>query len=152
MGIPIARKLSPEKHTDEGYEIVDEVPVASPLDLQKAPSLYEMVQQQLMAENIKAWEAEFGTETEEEADDFYVEDDIEPMSMHENDHVPTIAELRKQVEEINKEIEQRNRESYLEEYFKRYPDKKPPAPEGEPPSRDLREQGVPKKEKPKKED
>lgn len=99
-----------------GREHLNPVPLEPPLGYRREPSLAEQIRQQIRLEKLRQWEAEFEEETEEEADDFHVEDEFEPMSPHENDHVPTIAELKKQAVEINEKIKQEQRRKAVEDY------------------------------------
>jgi len=128
-------KSARDKHNELGEEIIDPVPMAPPLNYKREPSLHEIVAQQIRSSKIREWESQFGPESEEEADDFEIEGDTEPMSKYENDHIPSIKILKQQVEEIKAEIENQNRKQAVEDYYKKFPEKRPPKEEAaaEPP-------------------
>jgi len=105
-------KLAPSRHTPEGHEQLDPKPMQPPLGYKKAPSLSEQIRQQVLA--AKLAELDHLEETEEEADDFDVDDDLGPYSPHENEGMPTIKELKARVEEINAEIKRQNIEKIRE--------------------------------------
>ena len=99
-------KKTDERHNEAGQELLDPKPMQPPLGYKRAPSLAEQIRHQVMIAKLQALEEL--EETEDEADDFEVGDDWEPMSKHENDHVPSIKELRRRVDEINAEIRAQN--------------------------------------------
>jgi len=119
------------KHNEFGLEIVSPKPMQPPLGYKRAPSLSEQIRQQVLAHKLEM--LEHLEETEEEADDFEVEDDFEPASPHENEHMPTVKELRLRAKEINEEVKRRNLEN-LRDQLKRENDAKRGVPEA-PPSR-----------------
>lgn len=106
------------RHGEGGREYLDPVPLEPPLGYRRQVSLADQIRQQVRLERLRAWEAEFEAETEEEADDFEVEDEFEPMSPHENDYVPTIAQLKEQAREINERIRMEHKRRAVEEYKK----------------------------------
>lgn len=103
-------KRSEDKHTAEGLEITDPTPMQPPLGYRRTLSLSEQIAQQVRIAHLKILEDSAIEETEDEADDFEVGDDFEPLSQHENDHMPTLANLKKQAKEINDKIERRKLE------------------------------------------
>lgn len=107
-------KMAPHRHSKEGHEILDPKPMQPPLGYKKAPSLSEQIRQQVLA--AKLAELDHLEETEEEADDFEIDDELGPYSPHENEGMPTIKELKARVEEINAEIKRQNIEKIREEF------------------------------------
>lgn len=90
------------RHNSEGEEILDPTPMQPPLGYKKQPSLHEQIRAAVIASKLDEMYAL--EETEEEADDFNVEDDFEPSSPHENDHVPSLAELKATAKALNEQI------------------------------------------------
>lgn len=99
-------KLSPDKHTESGEEIMDPRPMQPPLGYHRPPTLAEQIRQQVLLQKLDALDAL--EETEEDADDFAVDDEFEPFSPHENEGMPTIRELKARAKEINDEIKRRD--------------------------------------------
>lgn len=97
------------RHDEQGREKLDDRPMQPPLGYKRAPSLAEQIRQQVIAAKLEELDAL--QETDEEADDFEIGDDFEPLSPHENDHIPSIKELRKRADEINAEIQRQNLEN-----------------------------------------
>lgn len=108
-------KKSPLRHNERGEEILDPTPIAIPMGLQnKQPSLSEQIAQQVRQMKLELYMGDDSIqETEDEADDFEVGDDVEPMSKWENDHIPPIAVLKQRAKEINDQIQQANREAAI---------------------------------------
>lgn len=100
-------KRSEERHNDAGEEILDPTPMQPPLGYKRSLSLSEQIAQQVRIAHLRILEDSAIHETEEDADDFEVGDDFEPLSAYENDHMPTLANLKKQAKEINDAIEKR---------------------------------------------
>lgn len=74
-----------------GHEILNPTPMQPPLGYKRAPSLVEQIREQIRAhKHLEDNEPE----TEEEADDFEIEDDPQPHSRWENDMIPSIKESR----------------------------------------------------------
>jgi len=107
-------KKSPLKHDETGGEILDPTPMQPPLGYKRTPTLSEQIAQQVRIAQLRILEDAALHETEDEADDFEVGDDFEPLSQYENDHMPTLANLKKKAAEINKQIRQRNLELAIE--------------------------------------
>lgn len=107
-------KRSPEKHDADGGEVIDPTPMQPPLGYKRSLSLSEQIAQQVRIAHLKILEDEAIHETEDEADDFEVGDDFEPLSQYENDHMPTLASLKKKAAEINAAIKKRNTELAIE--------------------------------------
>lgn len=107
-------KRAPEKHDEFGGEILDPTPMQPPLGYKRSLSLSEQIAQQVRIAQLKILEDNALHETEDEADDFEVGEDFEPLSPHENDHMPTLANLKKQAAEINAAIKKRNTELAIE--------------------------------------
>lgn len=83
-----------------GREILNPTPMQPPLGYKKAPSLSEQIRQQI--QQLKYME-DSEPETEEEADDFEIDDDPIVQSRWENDLIPSIKETRARAREIEKE-------------------------------------------------
>lgn len=103
-----------EKHNEFGEEIPDPTPMQPPLGYKRSLSLSEQIAQQVRIAHLKILEDSAIAETDEEADDFEVGDDYEPMSKWENDNVPTLGVLKKRAKEINDAIERRKLEVAIE--------------------------------------
>lgn len=95
-------KRTNQRHQD-GREKLNPVPMSPPVGFKRQPSLSEQVRQMVVLERIRALQEM--EETEEEADDFDVDDDMEPISKYENEHMPSIRELKARAQEINDQIE-----------------------------------------------
>lgn len=100
-----------KRFNDRGEEILDPTPMAPPLGYKRQPSLYEQIQAAVRQSKLD--EMYSLEETEEEADDFEVGDDFEPMSEHENEHMPTLANLKKEAARLNDEIKKAQKEAAL---------------------------------------
>jgi len=98
---------SVKRHNEAGEEILDPKPMQPPLGYRKTLSLAEQIAQQVRIHHLKILEDSAIEETEDDADDFEVGDDFEPFSPHENEHMPTLANLKKKAKEINDAIEKR---------------------------------------------
>lgn len=105
------------RYTPDGRELMDPKPMQPPLGYKRAPSLAEQIRQQVLAAKLEELDAL--AETEEEADDFEIDDDMAPFSPHENEGMPTVKELKKRAQEINDEIKRRNIEALREGLEKR---------------------------------
>lgn len=111
-------KKAPEKHDENGGEILDPTPMQPPLGYKKSLSLSEQIAQQVRIAQLKILEDNMVHETEEDADDFEVGEDFEPLSQYENEHMPTLANLKKKAAEINAAIKKRNTELAIEAHKK----------------------------------
>lgn len=109
-----AAKRGPDKHDENGGEVLDPTPMQPPLGYKRSLSLSEQIAQQVRIAHLKILEDSAVSETEDEADDFEVGDDFEPLSQYENDHMPTLANLKKKAAEINAAIKKRNTELAIE--------------------------------------
>lgn len=105
-----AEKRSPEKHDENGGEVIDPTPMQPPLGYKKSLSLSEQIAQQVRLAQLRILEDNAVAETEDEADDFEIGEDYEPLSKYENEHMPTLANLKKRAKEINDAIEKRKLE------------------------------------------
>lgn len=76
-------KLERMGQTAEGSEILDTTPIEPPLGYLKQPSMVEHIRALIQSEKLKQEAAEQGDESFDEADDFDVEDDVEPISEFE---------------------------------------------------------------------
>lgn len=107
-------KRAPEKHDENGGEILDPTPMQPPLGYKRSLSLSEQIAQQVRIAHLKILEDSAVSETEDEADDFEIGEEYEPLSKYENDHMPTLANLKKKAAEINAAIKKRNTELAIE--------------------------------------
>lgn len=79
-----------ELYLDEnGHEKPNPVPMQPPVGYKKQLTIAEQIRQQIRAASLEARQA--GAETEEEANDFDVGEDMEPHSPWENDFEPDPA-------------------------------------------------------------
>lgn len=104
-------KQSEERHNELGEEVLDPTPMQPPLGHKKTPTLREQIMQQVRL--MKQLEADAIEETEEEADDFEVGDDFEPLSKYENDHIPSVKVLKGKIEKMKKQIADANRRAAI---------------------------------------
>jgi len=109
-------KKSPEKHDANGFEIGNPTPMQPPLGYKKSVSLAEQIGQQVRLAKLEMLENRHLDETEEEADDFAIGDDYEPLSPHENDHVPSVVELKKKAKALNERIKEANRREAIDRH------------------------------------
>lgn len=123
-------KLAPARHDANGGEVLDPTPMQPPLGYKRTPSLAEQIRQQILLAKI-GLDDDAIEETEEEADDFEVGDDYEPLSPHENDHIPSVKVLKKKAAEINEKIKAANAKKAVEEYKKKHEKEAAPPPASE---------------------
>lgn len=107
------KKPTDLRHNGQGHEILDPTPMQPPLGYKRAPTLAEQIRQQVLVARLEAMDNL--EETEDEADDFEVGDDFEPLSKYENDHVPTLAVLKERAKQINEAIRRANIEARRKE-------------------------------------
>lgn len=79
------QKLLSRSQTFEGKEVPSDVPMAPPIGYVKQPSMVEHIRAMVQSEMVRQRAMASGLETFEEADDFDVADDLEPLSGYEND-------------------------------------------------------------------
>lgn len=89
------------RHTEDGKEILNPTPMQPPLGYKPALSLAEQIRQQVRS--LKALD-DMEPETEEEADDFEIEDDPPIPSRWENDLVPSLKETRARIRETEAQL------------------------------------------------
>lgn len=106
-------ELSKTRHNEDGEELLDPTPMQPPLGYKKTLSLSEQIAQQIRRMKLEILNDESIQETDEEADDFNIGDDYEPISKHENDHIPSIGELKKRAKIINDQIKEANRQAAI---------------------------------------
>lgn len=116
---------SEKKHDEHGFEKMDPTPMQPPLGFRRTPSLHEQIRHAVMIDRLENMKLE---ETEDEADDFEIGEDFEPLSPHENDHIPSIREMKKKVEELNLEIKKANTKAAIAAYEKKLAESKPETP------------------------
>lgn len=88
-----------------GHEVVDPTPMAPPIGYQDAPSIMDMINAQVKAAHAIS-ELEKLSETEEDADDFEIDDDPDslPGTPWENDTEPSIKDARKRLAAIEQAV------------------------------------------------
>lgn len=121
-----APKLSPQRHDDNGYEKLDPTPMQPPLGYKKTLSLSEQILQQVRQYKQQLLEDDAIEETDEEADDFEVGEDFEPLSPYENDHIPSVKKLKADAKAINAKRTEAIRKKAIEEHEAKKAAAKPP--------------------------
>lgn len=123
-------KLAPQRHNENGEEILDPTPMQPPLGYKKTLSLHEQIAQQVRLAKLQLLDDVNLEETDEEADDFEVGEDFEPLSKYENDHMPSVKQLKKQAQAINAKIKEAHNKKAIDDYKKSQekPPASPPAP------------------------
>lgn len=76
-------KLALKRQTLSGAEMPDPTPMAPPIGYVKQPTMVEHMRQMIRSEHLRLAAEAAGAETFEEADDFDVPDDLEPLSAYE---------------------------------------------------------------------
>lgn len=109
-------KLASIRHNEAGEEVLDPTRRQPPLGHKKTVPLHLQIRQMVMQEKLRQIEME--PETEEEAEDFNVGEDFEPLSKYENDHIPSLRKLREKAKEINDQIKAAQRKKAVEDYQK----------------------------------
>jgi len=116
--VDLGLKKSPLRHSKEGHEQLDPTPMQPPLGYKRTPTLSEQIAAQVRQMKVDLLADSELEETDEEADDFDVGDDFEPMSPYENDHIPSIRVLKAQAKRINEMIAEANREALIKAHEK----------------------------------
>lgn len=107
-------KPSRARHDEHGREILDPTPMQPPLGYKRTPTLSEQIAQQVRQMKLEILQGDSVVEeSEDDADDFQVGDDFEPLSPYENDHIPPLAVLKKRAKEINDAIKEQNRRAAI---------------------------------------
>lgn len=106
-------KQAPLRHDARKHEVLDPTPMQPPLGYKPTPTLSEQIRMQVMQMKADLLNDESIGETEEEADDFEIGDDFEPLSRHENDHIPPIGILKARVKAYNKLIKEANAQAVI---------------------------------------
>lgn len=88
------------RHDKQGFEHLNDTPMQPPLGYKKTLSLSEQIR--LQVRQLKALE-DMEPETEEEADDFEIAEDMIQESRWENDNVPSIKETRRRIAELEEQ-------------------------------------------------
>lgn len=76
-------KLKGLKQTLDGSEIPDPTPMAPPVGYIKQPSMVDNIRNLIRSERLRQDAETAGAETFDEADDFDIEDDPEPISQYD---------------------------------------------------------------------
>lgn len=108
---------SEQRHNEFGEELLDDTPRKVPLKHSRTPTLREQILQAVRQE--KLLEDDAIGETEDEADDFEVGEDFEPISAYENDHIPSIKTLKAKAKEMNEQIAETNRRAAVAAHEKK---------------------------------
>jgi len=87
------------RHDENGKEILNPTPKAPPLNYKPQMSIADQIRQQVRALR----DIDMEPETEEEADDFDIDDDPPIPSRWENDLIPSIKETRARRRELERE-------------------------------------------------
>lgn len=80
------------RHDKAGREHLDPTPMQPPLGYKRQPSLAEQIRTQVAAHHAALRDHE--PESLEEADDFDIDDEVDPHSKWENDFEPSVKELK----------------------------------------------------------
>lgn len=98
----VFRTTDKQNRFDEnGHEILNPTPMQPPLGYKATLSLAEQIRQQVrQLKNLEDMEPE----TEEEADDFEIDDDPAPVSRWENDMIPSIKETRARARQLEEQM------------------------------------------------
>lgn len=88
------------RFNEDGHEVLNPTPMQPPLGYKPQLSLSEQIRQQVR--QLKNLE-DLDPETEEEADDFDIEDDPQPQSRWENDMIPSIKETRARIRALEEQ-------------------------------------------------
>ncbi|QXP44230.1 MAG: hypothetical protein [Arizlama microvirus] len=91
---------------DQGHEVLDDTPVAVPVEMIRAPSMFEQMRAMVRSEVMARYAQENEMETFEESEDFDVGDDFDPSSPWENEFDPPLAEIHEEVKASRKKPDQ----------------------------------------------
>lgn len=87
------------RHDENGHEILNPTPLSPPVGYKPTLSLAEQIRQQVrQAKHLDDNEPE----TEEEADDFEIDEDPAPPSRWENDMIPSIKQAKARAQELER--------------------------------------------------
>lgn len=100
-------KLGLKRLTEDGAEKPNPVPMEPPVGYKKQPSIFENMRALVQAELARK-AAQEGFDTEEEDENFEIEEDREPLSRHTYTEMDE-EYVRSAVELTNKEIEKRKK-------------------------------------------
>lgn len=90
------------RHNENGEEILNPTPMQPPVGYKPQPSLIETIREQVRQHHLLLADQEI--DTEEEADDFDIEDDApDPHSKWENDNIPSLREARQRLSLLEEE-------------------------------------------------
>lgn len=95
------------RHADDNKEHLNPTPMQPPLGYKRPPTIVETIREQLRG--LRAIEDQ-DPETEEEADDFEIDEDPILPSRWENDHIPSIKETRARLKELEREHDRLSRQ------------------------------------------
>jgi len=93
-------KINAHRLDECGREIVDGRPMQPPVGYVEQPSIFEQMRAAMVEASLRA--ASMGMETEEEANDFYIEDDPEsgvPPSQYQYDEDHVLEEMASRMRE-----------------------------------------------------
>lgn len=90
------------RHNENGEEILNPTPMQPPVGYKPQPSLIETIREQVRQHHLLLADQEI--DTEEEADDFDIDDDpADPHSKWENDNIPSLREARQRLALLEEE-------------------------------------------------
>lgn len=88
------------RFSEDNKEILNPTPMQPPLGYKPTPTLVEQIRQQVRMHKLLD---DTEPETEEEADDFEIDEDPAPESRWENDMIPSIKETRARLRALEAE-------------------------------------------------
>lgn len=105
-------KLMRKLQTIGGDELPSDVPVAPPVGYRREPSMVEHIRAMVRSEHLRIAAEQAGLESFEEADDFDVPDEDEPLSAYEmaDDYEP-VSEFRRRMERAERDLLSAKREA-----------------------------------------
>lgn len=96
--------LTTDKHNrfnERGEEVLNPTVMAPPVGYKKQESMFDIVREQIRRSKVDRFLEDKEPESEEEADDFEIEDDpVLPGTRWENDMVPSIKQTRAAMREL----------------------------------------------------
>lgn len=85
----------------EGREVLDDTPVAIPVGFKRPPTLQEQIARAVRSEHFKNLMEAADMETFEEADDFDVGEDFDPMTPYEMEFDPDLGKEITHAEKVH---------------------------------------------------
>lgn len=86
-------------------EFLNPTPLQPPIGHKPIPSLFDTIREQIKLHRLAEFDME--PESEDEADDFDIADDpIDPHSPWENDHIPTLKNMKERTAALERQLAQ----------------------------------------------